>query len=218
MTPRNIDAFLPPLEQRIDELSDLSDIYSAFMRVKRATIREGRPETDGEHTLHVMFLAVAYTARYHPEFDPADVALLLMVHDLDEVYAGDVNSLTADDEGMAVKEQNEKRDRERLRLELKNEPFLLDLLERYWAQEEPVVKYARGFEKFDPSFAHMRDRGAAIHAMGIHTESEYRALDERAIERMATYAPDDIVQIRRLLGARVAQATFKMDDAIDYAV
>ncbi|MDB5187429.1 MAG: hypothetical protein JWM07_901 [Candidatus Saccharibacteria bacterium] len=218
MMPRNIDTFLPHFEQRIDDLSNLSDIYSAFMRVKRATIREGRPETDGEHTLHVMFLAVAYTARYHPEFDPADVALLLMIHDLDEVYAGDVNSLTADDEEMVAKEQNEKRDRERLRLELKREPFLLDLLERYWAQEEPVVKYARGFEKFDPSFAHMRDQGAAIHAMGIHSESEYHILDKRAIERMADYAPDDIVQMRRLLGVRVAKVAFKIDDTAVHTV
>lgn len=205
---QNTEIFHPSLEQRIEMLSHLSDLYSAFMGVERATYRDGRPETDGEHTLHVMFLAVAYTAQYHPEFDPGEVALLVMIHDLDEVYAGDVNSLTADEAGMDQKEANERRDRDRLRFELKNSSFLVDLLERYWAQDEPIVQYVRAFEKFDPSFAHQRDNGAAIHAMGIATKQQYRELDTRAVERMAGYATPDVVGIRRLLGQQVANVAF----------
>jgi 5'-deoxynucleotidase YfbR-like HD superfamily hydrolase len=208
MTHQNTEMFHPPLEQRIDTLSKLSDLYSAFMRVERATYRDGRPETDGEHTLHVMFLAVAYTAQYHPEFDPGEVALLVMIHDLDEVYAGDVNSLTADEADMYQKEENERQDRERLRLELQDAPFLVDLLERYWAQQEPIVQYVRAFEKFDPSFAHQRDSGAAIRAMGITTKEHYHELDVGATDRMAGYAISDVVGIRRLLGQRVANAVF----------
>lgn len=197
-----------PLGQRIKTLSKLSDLYSTFMKVQRATYRDGRPETDGEHTLHAMFLAVAYTSQYHPEFDPGEVALLMMIHDLDEVYAGDVNSLTADAHGMRQKELDEERDRVRLRIELAGSPFILGLLERYWAQNEPVTKYVRAIEKFDPSFAHKSDGGAAIRAMGIKTKQQYRELDERAVDRMATYAPIDIVGIRRLLGDQVAEVTF----------
>lgn len=178
------------------------------MKVPRATYRDGRPETDGEHTLHAMFLAVAYTAQYHPEFDPGEVALLMMIHDLDEVYAGDVNSLTADAQGMHQKEIDEDRDRYRLRIELTDSPFILGLLERYWAQEEPIAKYVRAIEKFDPSFAHKSDGGAAIRAMGIKTKQQYRELDERAVERMVEYAPADIVSMRRLLGDQVAKVTF----------
>lgn len=208
MTHQNTEIFHPPLEQRIESLSKLSNLYSAFMKVERATYREGRPETDGEHTLHMMFLAVAYTAQHHPEFDPGEVALLMMIHDLDEVYAGDVNSLTADAQGMHQKERDEARDRHRLRSELKDSPFILDLLERYWAQEEPVVKYVRAIEKFDPSFAHKSDGGVAIRAMGIETEQQYRALDTRAVDRMAEYATADVIGMRRLLGDQVANATF----------
>lgn len=196
------------LSERIDTLAQLSELYSAFMKVERATYRDGRPETDGEHTLHAMFLAVAYTAQYHPEFDPGEVALLVMIHDLDEVYAGDVNSLTADQQGMYQKEIDEGRDRQRLRVELVDSPFILGLLERYWAQEEPITKYVRAIEKFDPSFAHTRDKGVAIRTMGIKTRQQYRELDKRAVNRMAGYAPADIVDIRRLLGDRVADVTF----------
>jgi 5'-deoxynucleotidase YfbR-like HD superfamily hydrolase len=206
--PRSINSADAPLNERIKMLSQLSELYSAFMKVERATYRDGRPETDGEHTLHAMFLAVAYTAQYHPEFNAGEVALLMMIHDLDEVYAGDVNSLTADAQGMHQKEVDEARDREKLRVELSGAPFILTLLERYWAQDEPIVKYVRAFEKFDPSFAHMRDGGVAIQAMGIQTKEQYRTLDALAVARMATYAPADIVGIRQILGIEVAEATF----------
>ena len=208
MTHQNTNIQSASFSKRIKTLSQLSDLYSAFMKVQRATYRDGRPETDGEHTLHAMFLAVAYTAQYHPEFDPGEVALLMMIHDLDEVYAGDVNSLIADTQGMYQKEVDEERDRHRLRVELVDSPFILGLLERYWAQEEPITKYVRAIEKFDPSFAHKNDGGAAIRAMGVKTKVQYRELDERAIDRMVSYAPADIIGVRRLLGDQVAKATF----------
>lgn len=206
--PQNISLVDTPLVDRMRLLSQLSDLYSTFMKVERATYRDGRPETDGEHTIHAMFLAVAYTAQYHPEFDPGEVALLMMIHDLDEVYTGDVNSLMADARGMRQKEVNEDHDRQRLRAELSDVPYILALLERYWAQEEPVARYVRAFEKFDPSFSHKRDGGAAIQAMGITTKEQYQKLDARAVERMAAYAPADIIGIRRMLGNEVATATF----------
>lgn len=208
MTHQSTEIFSPPLEKRVEELSQLSDLVGEFMKIERATYRDGRPETDGEHTIHVMFLAVAYAAKYHPEYDTGEVALLTMIHDLDEVYVGDVNSLTADDEAMQEKERNEERSRDTLRSHLCNFPKLLDLLERYWAQDDPVVKFVRSFEKFDPSFVHQRDGGRAIRAMGITTTDQYRELDTRAIERMSEYAAPDIIGIRRILGAQVMESTF----------
>lgn len=208
MTHQNTKTPLVSLPQRIEMLTHLSDLFSAFMKVERATYRDGRPETDGEHTLHAMFLAVAYTSCYHPEFDPGEVALLMMIHDLDEVYAGDVNSLTADARGMRQKELDEERDRVRLRSALADFPYILGLLERYWAQDDPITKYVRAIEKFDPSFAHKNDGGDAIRAMGIQTKQQYRLLDKRAVGRMAEYAPADILGIRRLLGDQVAEMTF----------
>ncbi len=208
MTALNTNRSDTLVESRIEMLAQLSDVYSQFMQVQRATFREGRPETDGEHTLHAMFLAVAYTAQYHPEFDPGEVALLMMVHNLDEVYAGDVNSLMADDRDMHQKEMDELRDRARLRQDLAAAPFIVALLERYWAQQEPVARYVRAIEKLDPSFSHTRDGGTAIRAMGITTRQQYHVLDTRAVNRMADYAPADVVHMRRFLSDWVAAAAF----------
>lgn len=208
MTHQNIDSFNPPLDERIDQLCRLSDLFSTFMKVERATRREGRPETDAEHTLHIMFLAVAYAAKYHPELNPGEVALLIMIHDLDEVYAGDVNSLTADTSAMHEKAANEMRDRQRLREELKDEPYIVDLLERYWAKDDPVVRYVYSIEKLDPSFSHLRDSGEAIRAMEVTDIQTYQQLNSRAVNRMAQYATSDVLGMRQCLGDRVARATF----------
>lgn len=208
MTNPNIRSLTPSIDERVAVLSELSQLYSTFMSVERATYRDGRPETDGEHTLHAMFLAVAYTAQYHPEFDPGEVALLVMIHDLDEIYSGDTNSLTADDQTMHQKETNEAQDRVVLRDKLQGSPYVLDLLERYWLQEEPVVQYVRAIEKIDPSFAHLRDGGQAIRQMGVITKDQYHDLDNKAVDRMSSYAPPDILAVRQLLGRRVAKATF----------
>lgn len=198
--------------QRIDELNGWSKLFGRFMEIERATYREGRPENDGEHTLHAMFLAVAYTAKYHPEYDPGEVALLILIHDLDEVYTGDTNSLTADDDTMQLKEVNEEQSRERLRRDLADAPYILELLERYWKQEEPITRYVRTIEKLDPSFSHLHDDGQAIQKMGIPNRESFEDFERRAIERMANYGQEpapDILDLRRVLGRRVADITFK---------
>lgn len=209
MTNPNTSHFEPSIEHRLAELMEVSELFGDFMGVQRATYREGRLETDGEHTLHIMFLAVVYTAKYHPEFDPLEVAGLLMVHDLDEVYVGDVNSLTASDEAMAAKELAEAQSRQLLRYKFGDQPYMLALFERYWLQEEPIVQYARGLDKLDPSFAHLRDGGQAIRAMeGIHNPTILCAMNERSQERMAHYATSDVVAMRRALSERVIEQTF----------
>jgi len=211
MTNPNIDTFTPSINKRVGELSKLSELYGNFMRVERATYRDGRPETDGEHTLHAMFLAVAYTAKHHPEFNPGEVALLMMIHDLDEVYEGDVNSLTATDIDMKLKEDNEVKSRHQLRQELSAEPYILQLLERYWRQEEPIVKYVRTIEKLDPSFSHIKDGGQSVRAMGVDTLGQFSELEERVVARMEGYGNEvapDVVGLRRILGRRVAEITF----------
>lgn len=209
MTNQSIERFDPPIERRLDELTEISEIFGDFMQVERATHRDQRPETDAEHTLHVMFLAMAYTAKYHPEFNPMEVASLLMVHDLDEVYVGDVNSLLADEAVMAEKEVSEAKSRQFLRYKFADQPFMMELLERYWRQDEPITRFARSFEKIDPSFAHLRDQGRAIRAMeGVDGPEELRAMNARALSRMVDYAPPDVIAMRQVMGERVVDRAF----------
>ncbi len=208
MTNQNTEQFHPPLEQRADDLTKMSDFFSEFMRIQRATQRDGRPETNGEHTIHEMFIAVVYAAKYHPNLDPGKIALFMLFHDTDEVHVGDVNSLTADSAALEQKKRNEAVSREYLRRLFAEDPFVLDIMERYWAMEEPEAKFVWSIEKTGPSFAHQSDGGDAIRTMGISSRDQYQALDARAIERMAGRAPADILGLRRILGERVMRVAF----------
>lgn len=209
--PNTEPHFEPPISDRVEEMIMLSDLYGQFMRVERATYRDGRPETDGEHTIHAMFLAVAYTAKYHPEFNPAEVALLVMIHDLDEAFAGDVNSFMADHDAIEQKEANEEDARKHLRELLRGHPFILDLLERYWRQEEPITRYVRTIEKMDPSLSHLANRGEALNRMGVNDRRQFDNNHQRAMGRFVLIAGDlapDLVALRQQLGQRVADVTF----------
>lgn len=209
--PNTRSQFEPPIGDRVEEMIILSDLYGQFMRVERATYRDGRPETDGEHTLHAMFLAVAYTAKYHPEFNPAEVALLIMIHDLDEVFVGDVNSFMADHNAIRQKEEDEEGARKRLRELLGDHPFILDLLERYWRQEEPITRYVRTIEKMDPSLSHLANRGEALRQMGVEDRQQFDNNHQRAMGRFVLIAGDlapDLVALRQQLGQRVADVAF----------
>jgi len=202
-------------DERLNELSRWSELFGRFMGIERATYRDGRPENDGEHTLHTMFFAIAYTAKYHPEYDPAEVALLILIHDLDEIYTGDTNSLTADDDTMLLKEADEEQSRQRLRMDLIDSPYILQLLERYWKQEEKITRYVRTIEKLDPSLSHLQDNGQALQEMGIRDLDSFNEHESIAVERMARYGEEvapDVLALRRQLGQHVARITFSDKD------
>ena len=208
MTNPNIETFEPPIDIRIDELSKLSELLGQFMRIERATYRDGRPETNAEHTLHTMFLAVAYVSKYRPDLDPTSVALLLMVHDVDELYIGDVNSFIASDETLEDKEADEMTSHESVRRDFADYPFVLELFERYWAQDDPEAECARSFEKTDPGFSHIHDGGRAIRVMGVESRDQFEKLEQRTVTRMGEYASADVLALRKELGKRVADTAF----------
>lgn len=211
MTNQSIEYGSPEVKNRADDLLALSGVVNKFIDVKRATIRHGRAETDGEHTLHLQFLAVAYAARYHPELDIGKVALYALVHDFVEVYAGDVNSLSATAEVLAQKALTEAVALQRLERELGEAwPELLEAVHRYETLADPEARFVKTFDKCDPSFTHQANAGAALHRMGITTREELEAMGEEVRIRMKEYADEfpDVVAVREELLQRVANVTY----------
>ncbi len=192
---------------RVDSISQLSEIVSAFMRVSRATTRDGRFETDGEHTLHLQYIAVAYAARYHPELDIGKVCLFALVHDLVEVYAGDVNSLTATYREIEQKHEAEKRAYRRLVRELgAGWSSLIVLIEDYEKLESKEAKFVKCFDKCDASLSHYHDKGRALKAMGINSADQFHEVSRRTDTEIRDFGSDfqDIIEIRQELVRRVS--------------
>jgi 5'-deoxynucleotidase YfbR-like HD superfamily hydrolase len=202
-------------QQNINEITDnlisLSHAVRQFIKIKRATMINHRYETDGEHTLHLQFLAVAYASRVHPELDLGTVSLYCMVHDFVEVYAGDTPTLTMSEEVMDDKAKREAYALEQLKSNFgATWPELIRLVERYEAGTEAEAKFVRTFDKCDPGFTHLENKGEALSILGINTPDTFHDIDKTVEERMASYSGEfpDVMAIRREIARRIAQVAF----------
>lgn len=193
------------IAKRVDDLMLLSEIVNQFMAVSRSGIMDGRYETDGEHTLRLQFVAVAYAQRYHPELDSTRVGLYALVHDFVEVYAGDVNSLQADEAQMAAKAEAEQAALQQLDVELGDSwPDLIQLIRDYESLESIEARFVKCFDKCDPVISHIQNRGEALARIGVTDVSEFATLYGKTTHRMKAYSQEfpDVVAIRDELHER----------------
>ena len=156
----------------------LADLVMAFGRVNRATRHPDgvRPESDAEHTLMLAFAALTL-ADQHPEWglDAGRLAMLALVHDLPEVYAGDTNTaggLTP--EQAANKAARERAATERLHRELPGS-VLVRALDTYERQDTPEARFLRVLDKVLPKLTHALNGGAALREMGMSSVADVQA-------------------------------------------
>lgn len=97
------------VQQAHDDLVRLGDLTVRFANVHRSTLYpDGHYENDAEHSFHLALSATEIAASYHPELDVGLVSQFSIVHDLAEIYAGDVPSYKLNDDERAKKEIAEK--------------------------------------------------------------------------------------------------------------
>lgn len=136
-----------------DSLIVLGNIAISFAAVERLTIySSGNFENDSEHSYHLALSATELSATYFPELDTGLVSQFCLVHDLPEIYAGDVPSYNLTPEEIEEKEAIEKLAAERLLTELPS--YIASLLERYEKQEEPEARFVRLVDKLMPAVIH----------------------------------------------------------------
>ncbi len=187
-------------------------MVSKFANTKRATFRRGRPENDGEHTLHLQFIAVVYASRYYPELDIGRVLLYALVHDFVEVYAGDVNSLKASPDDIVRQGLMEAEAIEKLAREFSGEwPFFIETIRQYELLETPEARFVKCFDKCDALIVHYHDKaGVALLKMGVVCSKDFERLHQAVGERLKRYEGEfpDVIAIREELVKRVAETTY----------
>lgn len=198
-------------EHRVNELMSLSLLVGKFLEISRATMRGDRHETDGEHTIHLQFIAVSYAAKYHPRLDLGKVSLYALVHDFIEVYASDVNSLTASDEALAIKQATEKAALGQLKCEFGERwSYLIEMIEQYESLKDPEARFVKSFDKCDPSFSHYFDAGRALYKMGVASSDQFIELTTKVKPSIEVYAHEfpDVLEIREELIRRIAEVAY----------
>ena len=130
-----------PTKQAHDYMLVIGKLVIDFARVTRAPrLPDGARETDVEHSFHLGLSATELAGTYFPDLDAGLVAQFSLVHDLPEVYVGDVWTFGISPEDRAKKEQDEKQATLRLLKELP--PNTANLLERYEKQiEKEALEY-----------------------------------------------------------------------------
>lgn len=145
-----------------DQLLALGELTIKFADIHRITLYpDGHYENDPEHSFHLALSATEIAANFHSELDPGLVSQFCTVHDLPEVYAGDVPSYNISNADKEAKEKAEQLALKRLLDELP--PHTAQLLERYEKQEEPEARFVRFIDKLLP---------AVIHAVATETNRD----------------------------------------------
>jgi 5'-deoxynucleotidase YfbR-like HD superfamily hydrolase len=140
-------------QQAHDYLLKIGQVTVDFAGVDRVPMYTlDRAENDVEHSFHLALSATELAANFHPELDMGLVAQFSLVHDLPEVYVGDVPTFNITSEARKQKEKAEKLATKRLLTELP--PHMAQLLERYEKQVEPEARFVRFIDKLLPAVIH----------------------------------------------------------------
>lgn len=199
-----------------DIMMMLGSITVRFSDIKRAPrFPDGRQENDVEHSYHLATSAVELATRYYPDLNPGLVVQFSLVHDLPEIYAGDVRSFGASDEALKNKKEAEARATERLLDELP--PYLADLLEKYEKQEQPEAKFVRLVDKLLPAVMNTLAGEANTFTEDYGIDSAEGVLAGRAdrTKRLKKMFPEEewefIFQLRELVSKSSLKALFPDD-------
>jgi len=135
------------MSDRLSLILNFTEVIDPFKAVERATYLSdlSRHETDSDHTWHMAMFAILLHDELNFEVDLQKVLLLILVHDLCEIYAGDTFAHSpqhGDHEG-------EQEAVERLFAPLP--PDLQDTLLGYWREftfgSSPEAQYARALDR-----------------------------------------------------------------------
>ena len=161
-----------------DYMLVLGALSVAFAEVERAPrYPNGDRETDVEHSFHLAVSAMELAADFYPELDIGLIAQFSLVHDLPEVYAGDVWTFSITDEARAKKEADEAKATERLLKELP--PYMAQLLQRYEEQVEPEARFVRFVDKLLPAIINIMAGDANTFKQDYNLDSIEELLSSR---------------------------------------
>ena len=183
-----------PRRWPLGEAQQLAKLALAFGKVERATVHaDGTPESDTTHTVMLSLFVLRAHSTVAGELDLAELLSMALVHDLVEVYAGDVNTVRAlDADAKAAKEAREAAALDRIR---KQFPWLATYIDRYERRESPEAKLVWGLDKVMPRLVHDASRCRALIHDGL-TEGE---LAERALlqarELCDAGVPNSVVEL-----------------------
>ena len=122
-------------------------------------IGKRRNENDAEHSWSLALFACALAGSIDPHLDVGKVCQLAVVHDLVELFAGDVSVFAESAADLASKPTKEAAAHQRIVAQFAELPWLTDALDEYERQASPEAHYVRAIDKYIAPIIRSIDHG-----------------------------------------------------------
>jgi putative hydrolases of HD superfamily len=161
------DADPPPesLSQQIDFILEIDRLKSVLRRTP--LLDRSRRETDAEHSWQVALMAVLLAEYADPPVDIHRVVVMLLVHDLVEIDAGD--TFIYDEQAGATQADRELKAADRIfgLLPPGQRDRMRALWEEFEAQESPEARFASAMDRLQPLLTNYFTKGATWKEPGV---------------------------------------------------
>lgn len=168
-------------------MSDLTFLFKLLAlthkhnQVKRAlyAVGEDRAENDSEHSYQIALTAWYIIQLYKIDLNIDKVIRYALVHDLVEVYAGDVDARFQTPEVVKLKKEKEYAALLRLREEFSEFPGLTETIEQYEAKADPESLFVNGVDKILPPLNSYLGKGRIWKEQKYSIEEELVYLEKK---------------------------------------
>lgn len=159
------------LEQQIEFIREIDKVKNIY---RQTYLADGqRRENDAEHSWHIALMAVLLK-EYVPEADLAKVMIMVLIHDLVEIDAGDTYAY--DSAGAETKREREVQAAERIFgiLPEDQQKCFRDLWEEFEEYKSTEAKYAHLLDNFQPLLLNDASGGKSWAEHGVKKSQIYK--------------------------------------------
>ena len=170
---------------RANRLLDLQNLLFQFAEVERFIHfpdgkKINRRENNSEHSFSLA-MAAWFLASAYPHLDRDKLIRYALIHDLVEVYAGDVQAVGRSDAVQKDKEEREHQAFLRLKKEWPDFPDMTDHIESYEARSDSESKFVYALDKLMPLLLNILSQGKTWKKYGFTQEDVYSAKDQKLL-------------------------------------
>lgn len=174
----------PTLERLVREL--ILPFYQ-IERLQPAGTEPGhRYETDAEHSWLLALFACALAPHVDPTLDVGKICQFAVVHDLVEVYAGDIPNF-APDEVKAAKDELEQAALYKIQAEFKTFPWIAETVTAYEGQTSAESRFVKSADKILPLIIDCIQEGLCYKENKV-TRERWQLLLQKHREKAAAHA------------------------------
>ena len=178
---------------------DLFAKLDDFGHISRAVhMSSGTPESNTHHSYTLAIVGYEFAKQYAPELDANVIMRYAMVHDLAELITGDMQTLTASEDELALKKMLDEKATKELILQLHYAPNIMNDLGAYEDLKDEESKFVYWLDKCMTIPTHFFDEGHNLKNLGMKNQKHIQEWRVRTLKKLRTNAPNPHPSVEKL--------------------